>query len=58
MNTRMRHRYTVTRPSYFATSLGAAGEETVFLRTEALGIWPFYHNVNWEIPRAVAAFPF
>ena len=61
MNTRMRHRYTVTRPSYFATSLGAAGEETVFLRTEALwaasSMW-LYDYVEWDIPRAVAAFPF
>ena len=38
MNTRMCHQYTVTRPSYFTTSLGAADEETEFLRTEALGI--------------------
>ena len=38
MNTRMCHQYTVTRPSYFTTSLGAAEEETEFLRTEALGI--------------------
>ena len=37
MNTRMCHQYTVTRPSYFTTSLGAAEEETEFLRTEALG---------------------
>ena len=45
----------MTRPFYFTTSLGAAGEETVFLRTEAIG---HKFRVYWEIPRAVAAFPF
>ena len=61
MNTRVCHQYTVTRPFYFTTSLGAAGEETVFLRTEALwaasSMW-LYDYVEWDIPRAVAAFPF
>ena len=51
----------MTRPSYFTTSLGAAEEETVFLRTEALwaasSMW-LYDYVEWDIPRAVAAFPF
>ena len=47
----------MTRPSYFTTSLGAAEEETVFLRTEALGIG-IQRRVYWEIPRAVAAIPF
>ena len=57
MNTRVCHQYTVTRPFYFTTSLGAAEEETVFLRTEALGIG-IQRRVYWEIPRAVAAIPF
>ena len=58
MNTRMCHRYTVTRPFYFATSLVAAGEETVFLRTEALSAKRLDGHFDWKISRAVAAFPF
>ena len=58
MNTRQCHRHTsFLHHNKLITDLDAAEEETVFLRTEALGIG-IQRRVYWEIPRAVAAIPF
>ena len=48
----------MTRHFYFTTSLGAAEEETVFRRGhEWILVEGEIGGRNWDIPRAVAAFP-